>query len=535
MKKKLLAVLLVMVMVVPLILSSVYANNYPVPNLDPTSWETDRHREILQVAVLVYNGENQAALDKTLWEGGLTYLSVREIVEGLGLHIHYVADTRSIYIVDSENATHAAAEKAEEGTFNLFRNDTKVDADFKIVDNVSYVSAETLAAALGLNYYEDIRTNSVYFFEESAPLKDGVYTVADVVDSRGWAPQIDITVEGGKITAVTYNEYNTEDGRGKKTDEVYNTNWKNTYPEADLAAAIDSLEAQLLAGQTVASVDAVSGATSASEKFITLTGAAIAKAQTEKAVEDRIVALGGEVVEGYKDGKYVIIGLEASNGWTPQVDLVVEDGKITEVVYNAFNADGEGKREDGAGYLTNWTSRYPDVDPVAIIEQAEIQLIKSQDPNLVDVATGATSWSNDLKRFAAGALYHAARADVEITDDSTIYVFVGDSTAHSAYYGQLLAVAEDDVVTALDYIEFQRGTPIAKQHNPTYVGETGNWWQNYSETTLGGRMPLEVRAEMTAYALENKTYTTDTITGATNWGYGFEQLVPRAFEYIEGK
>lgn len=528
--KKMLTVLLIMILAISML--PVYANNYPVPNLNPDP----SLNASPQVAILNFNGVNQTLATPTLWENGKTFLPTRGVVEALGLHIHYVEATRSIYIVDNANFAHTAtADKAEEGSFNLFRNNEKKNVTFKIANDSSYVAAAELAAALGLYYYEDVRTNTVYYFDNSAEMKDGVYS-AVALESRGWAPQADITVENGKIVAVTYNEYHNEDGRGKKTDDTYKSNWKSRYENApDLADVIDQLEAELLVKQNPAAVDSITGATSASSSFKAVVGKAMAKAKAEKANDTRIVDLGGELVDAkYRDGKYVVVGLTDSRGWTPQLDMVVEDGKIVSAIYNSFNAAGEGKREDGAGYLTSWTSRYEGVDPVAIIAEREAQLIKTQDANLVDVATSATGWGHDLKRFAAGALYHAKRADVEVTADSTIYIFVGDSTANSAYYSQLLAIAEGKKVQAIDYVEFQRGNPLAKPHNPSYVGENGRWWQNYNETTLAGRKPLAVRQEMTEFAMKNKGVDgIDTISGASNWRKGYVQLVPRAFQIIE--
>ncbi len=481
-------------------------------------------------AILFLDGEKQTLEARTQFKGGVTYLPVREISEILGLHIHYTEATRSVYILGNENVSNLPeAEKAE--TLNVFVNNAKLEANVIIDENnKALIPAADFANALGKYYYEDVLSNSVYFFSEGTELKDGRYTAVGL-DSRGWVPQVDITVEGGKITAVIYNEYNVEDGRGKKTDEAYNTNWKARYPEADLASAIDSLEGQLLAKQSPMAVDAVSGATGASGSFKNLVQKAVGKAMAAKAIEDQIVALGGEVVEGtYRDGKYVVVGLTASNGWTPQVDLVVEGGKIVSAVYNSYNEAGEGKREDGAGYLTNWKNRYPDVDPVAVIAEREAQLIKTQDPNLVDVATGATSWGNDLKLLTIGALNQAKRADIEIADASTIYVFHGEPTAASAYYVQFLALAEGGKIIDADYVEYQTGSPLAKPHNPSYLER----WAGRTPDVLQGRNQLDILQQMIDKFLENKTIEeVDTKTGATNWGKGVLQLAPKAADVIE--
>ncbi|GAB6086610.1 FMN-binding protein [Alkaliphilus crotonatoxidans] len=520
--KKMLAVLLAVAMVLPMVLAG-FVNAADAP---ATAFEGPG----VKPAIVFLDGVKQTLETRTQYKGGVTYLPVREITELLGLHIHYAEATRSVYILNSENASNLpTAEKAE--TMNIFVQNAKIDTPVIInEDNKALIPASNFAAALGLYYYEDVLSNSVYFFSEGSALKDGTYTAVGL-DSRGWVPQVDVTIAGGKITAVTYNEYNVEDGRGKKTDEEYNTNWKARYPEADLASAIDSLEKDLLAVQTPVLVDSVSGATGASSSFKALVREALGKAMAAKAIEDEIVALGGEVVDAsYRDGKYVIIGLTASNGWTPQVDLVVEDGKIVSVVYNSYNEAGEGKRENGAGYLTNWTNRYPDVDPVAIIAEREAQLVKTQDPNMVDVATGATGWGTDLKLLTAGALNQAKRADIEVTEDSTIYVFHGEPTASSAYYVQFLALAEGGKIVDADYVEYQTGSPLAKPHNPSYLER----WAGRTPDVLQGRNQLDIKQGMIDKFLENKAIDeVDTKTGATNWGKGILQLAPKAVDVIE--
>ncbi|KAB3530227.1 stalk domain-containing protein [Alkaliphilus serpentinus] len=635
--KKLLAVLLVILMAIPMIAFAAdeLPTNRPVPNLDPAT----NYRETPQFTVLFINGENQS-LSESLWEGGLAYLPVREVVEKLGLFIKYDAATRSIFVVDSEAAiVTAPAERAAAGSFNLFVNGVMKEVTFEIKDSKSYVSAAELAEALGKYSYEDVRTNSVYYFEADAQMKDGVYTATGLASTnRNRLPKVDITIQDGKITEVVYDEYDIESGLGK-SDPAYAYKWDI------MLTAIPAFEEDLLAKQNPDLVDVVTTATSSHHKFVELTKKAMAKAMYEATIETTIAGLGGEVVEGYKDGNYRIVGLTDSRGWTSIVDMVIEGGKIVSVNYDSYNAEGANKKNDD-GYLTRWITMKADagieVDPVAIITEREKQLIDTQDPNLVDVATGATGWGEDLKRFTAGALYHAARADVNFTyadgeyvvkgetdargytpevklvitngqistvefndydaeglskrvnpdylgrwgekygidplailqameakivetqdlssidsitgatgwknsiqelgakalvdaQEETIYVFIGDATYFSAYYVQLLAIAEGNEVKAIDYVEFQRGNPLAKQHNPSYVGETGRWYTNYKDTSLAGKLPLVVLDEMTNYVMENKTYEIDAVTGATNWGKGYVQLVPRAFEIIENQ
>ncbi len=476
-------------------------------------------------SAVVFNNEhsNDAKITlgtKSYVKNGKVFVPVREIVEKFGLHIKYDAATHTAYIVGDENATVASAEKGE--GMNLFGLDGKrLDTAVEInEESKSFVAAADLATALGRYYYEDTLSNSLYMFDEAAPMKDGEY-VAVAVASRGWAPQVNLTVKDGKIESVVYNEYNAE-GKDKKTDEAYNASWQAKYPEVVLAEKIDALQADLLEKQNAFNVDVATGATSTSATFKTLTKKAIAKSKAAHTSQ----AVGID----YRDGKYVVVGITDSRGWTPQLDMVVEGGKIVSAEYTAINDAGESKRLDGGGYVTNWKNKYPDVDPVAIIQEREAQLVKVQDPNMVDISTGATSWGQDLKLFAVGALNQAAKADIAVTGDSTIYVFHGAPTAASAYYVQLLAVEENGKIVDVDYVEYQTGADLAKPHNPAYLTN----WANKMTDVLQGRSQLDIRQEMLDFFMENKSVEgIDTITGASNWRKGIVNLGQKALERIE--
>jgi len=476
-------------------------------------------------AVTYNNTEKITFVDgKTYVKGGKTFVPVRELTEKFNLHIGYDAATHTAYILDKADATLVKAEKGE--GMNLYRNGVKLKTTVEInAENKSFIPAADFAAALGKYYYEDTLSNSLYMFDDAAEMKDGEYVAVGLADARGWAPQVNLTVKGGKVASVEYNEFNTADGRGKVQDEAYLTNFHTRMEGANLPAAVANLQEQLVKKQDAFDVDAVSKSTQSSEKFVELSKKAMAQAKAAKASQ----AVNFE----YRDGKYVVVGITAGNGWTPQLDMVVEGGKIVSAEYTAYDADGASKRLDGAEYLTRWTARYPDTKPVAIITEREAQLVKTQDPNMVDVATGATGWGSDLKIFAVGALNQARMAtDIEISEDSTIYVFHGAPTANSAYYVQLMAIEKDGKIVDVDYVEYQIGEGLAKPHNPAYLER----WAGRTPDVLLGRNQLDIRTEMLEFFMNNKSVEgIDTITGATNWRKGIVDLGPKALKMIEKK
>ncbi len=470
---------------------------------------------------VVFNNDKKLTLEsKTKIIGGHIHVPVKEVSEKFGLSVQYDGSTHSAYILDNANMSLAQAEKGE--TMNLFRNNEKLGTTVVVdEENKAYIPAADFAKAIGRFYYEDTLSNSLYMFDDAAPMKDGAYVAVGITAPNGWTPQVNIEVKDGKIVSVVYDEYNAE-GNGKKTDEKYNASWQAKYPEVILADKIDTLQNDLVAKQNPYDVDVATGATSAYNKFVDLTKKAMAQAKAANVSK----AVNFE----YRDGKYVVVGTTGYGNWTPQVDMEVKDGKIVSVEYTAYNDKGENKRLDGGGYVTNWKNRTPDVDPVAIIAEREAQLIKTQDPNMVDVSTGATGWASDLKLLTVGALNQARMADIEVTEDSTIYVFHGAPTAKSAYYVQLLALEKDGEIVDLDYVEYQTGADLAKPHNPTYLSN----WAGKTADVLQGRNQLDIRQQMMDFIMENKSVEgIDAITGATNWRKGVVDLGQKALDQLQ--
>ena len=94
---------------------------------------------------------------------------------------------------------------------------------------------------------------------------DGIYKVEyENYDAHSYKGQLELTVNGSKITDVKYDEI-SKDGTFKSKDEKYRKSMEEqtkTYPEK----AYIELKAQLLSKQT-SKIDAVSGATASSDNF----------------------------------------------------------------------------------------------------------------------------------------------------------------------------------------------------------------------------------------------------------------------------
>ena len=125
---------------------------------------------------------------------------------------------------------------------------------------------------------ENTETSTPAEGTEAAALVDGTYRAEyDKEDSRGWKGFVEVTVEGGKMTAATF-DYINADGALKSADEGYNTSMKETAGTGPAEFTV-ALTESLIATQDPAKVDVVTGATSSSQEFVNFTTALMAQMQ----------------------------------------------------------------------------------------------------------------------------------------------------------------------------------------------------------------------------------------------------------------
>ncbi|AKL94271.1 FMN-binding domain-containing protein [Clostridium aceticum] len=89
-------------------------------------------------------------------------------------------------------------------------------------------------------------------------------------------------------------------------------------------------------------------------------------------------------------------------GWTSVVEIVVEDGKITEVDYDEVDEDGNRKSEDEE-YNERWEAA-AGTNALEAYPQLEQSLIETQDIEAIDTVSGATATVRDFKDVVRQAL-----------------------------------------------------------------------------------------------------------------------------------
>lgn len=110
---------------------------------------------------------------------------------------------------------------------------------------------------------------------KSATYADGNYTAESEPDDHGYKGVINISVKGGKIETVDYDELNAEGAR-KSEDTNYAESMRGVSGVAP-SEAYDQLEQSLITKQNPDDIDAVTGATGTSDTFKRLAKEALSK------------------------------------------------------------------------------------------------------------------------------------------------------------------------------------------------------------------------------------------------------------------
>lgn len=123
-------------------------------------------------------------------------------------------------------------------------------------------------------------------------------------------------------------------------------------------------------------------------------------AATSSEVSSEVSSEMSSVVEGgLQDGTYTLTEKNFdTRGWKTEFSITVVDGKITASTYENVNEAGDKKSED-AEYQANMTGKVG-VGPADYFPALNGQLVEKQDPDAVEVVTGATNSSETFKKYA---------------------------------------------------------------------------------------------------------------------------------------
>ncbi|WP_350344295.1 hypothetical protein PRVXT_000688 [Proteinivorax tanatarense] len=445
--------------------------------------------------------ENYPIVDK-----GLVYLPALELSEYNDTFELTFEQGDNLLLMITEDEELENPQPGENDDLKLYLNNTNLTpANIIEYQNDFYIASRDIVPLMGWSIYENIFANSVYITDQNIPPGDGEYVTVRPRDGRGWQPQLRLDIADGEITNVEYNEYD-EDNNSKLDNPEYIENWKNQNPDVDPLALIENMENQLLKRQNPNDIDVATGATGSYSNFVKLSNLALGKARSQP--DYQLI-----------DGNYEVYGNPSERGWTPQLLIEVIDGDIRSFYYDEIDEDGNSKRENQE-YLESWTDAYPEVDPISIIEEREEDVINTQDPNLVDATTGATSWGLNLKKLSIGSFIQADQSDIANYDQ--IYVFMGEMNARGDR-PQLLLTTSGEELTSVDFSDYRNG--VNKKFDEPYLS---NWQEQYPDVN-----PPELVQQMEdTFQQTQQPDDLDAISGATSWRDNFKSLASRALETL---
>lgn len=242
--------------------------------------------------------------------------------------------------------------------------------------------------------------------------KDGTYEVEMPEYDNGWKDYVRVTVKEGEVSAIEFDARN-EKGELKTANESYKNNMisgnaannlPQTYPAEYAQKLIDNYAA---AGSTD-EMEMVAGATTSSKNFKKLLKHALLNAKNGD------TAL--SVAPIYEDGKYRAQMKKSDQGWTEFVEVHIQNNAITQITFDAFDADGAYKSKNtayqeqmqAAGSKTYPAQFYP-----AIIQEF---IDKKYLPDDMDKIAGATNSTQNFKKLVAAALEKALNGDSATAD-----------------------------------------------------------------------------------------------------------------------
>ncbi len=249
-------------------------------------------------------------------------------------------------------------------------------------------------------------------------LKDGTYKLSETGYSNGYRAEMSMTVKDGKVSATTL-DYVDKDGKSKKDDADYEkamvkvskTGPKEYIPELEKAFT--------KAGDNVASIETVSGATGTSTTFKNYAQQLVQAAQKGDTAEIKI-----DNTAKLKDGTYALEEKNYSHDYRVTLALTVAGGKVTTVKYDQINKDGTSKTKD-AEYEKSM-KKVNKIGPVEYIPQLakNLQTALNSEKGLegFEAVSGATHSGDSLLTYASQLLNAAQKGDTaKIEIDNIIY------------------------------------------------------------------------------------------------------------------
>lgn len=326
------------------------------------------------------------------------------------------------------------------------------------------------------------KVNDVAPMTTSSTLKDGTYEVIADEASNGWTSKLSMTVAGGAITEVVWDcvdaDGNLKSVQAKNGEYVMTEDGPNWAEQAESLAQY-VIENQGLTGLTIdeaGKTDVVASVSISIGDFV---------AQVEECLK---LASGTQVETTLKDGTYEKVAAEASNGWTSSVKLTVADGKITDVIWDCVDADGNLKsvQSQNGEYVMTETGAtwYEQAQALAqyVIENQGTTGLTLDESGKTDVVATVSISINEFVDQVEDCLRQAAGTETVALNDGT-YEIVADEASNGWLSKLSLTVAGGKITDVVWDCEDENGNlkSIQSQNGEYVMTEDGATWYEQAQ------------------------------------------------------
>ena len=347
---------------------------------------------------------------------------------------------------------------------------------------------------------------------------------------------------GGPVTVkATFTEYGIDDVKISAPDET---------PEIGKAVAV-ALSKEIWRKQSH-SVDSVSGATMTSNavkkamaecvREAALEGtelAAIIQREIDQENAEKALPELPELLKDVEDGSYSWQdSQEDGNGFYNRIDVTVENGRITELVWDAVDAEGTGKRKlsaEGQYDMTEsgpkWHEQADALAQYVIEHQSTSDLLNESGTSdaVASVSIHAGGFVDCLKKCLLAAKGDVSHVSLESllqkTPDGT-YSYRSGQADENGFFDTIEMTVEDHQITALTWDAVgsdESGKRKLSAEGNYDMTEDGPKW--YEQSDALSQYLLEHQSE--AGLLDETGYASDAVASVSIYSGGFLDAVKR--------
>lgn len=351
--------------------------------------------------------------------------------------------------------------------------------------------------------------------ETDLNLQDGFYVERAKEPHNGYTSEVSLTVKDGIITEVVWEAYNEA---GQKKSVLSQTGEYTMTPDgllwADQAKALAAyvLEHQSVDGLTLneeGKTDAVSGVSVSINEFVEQVSNCIKRAAQAKTVKPKLAL---------KDGVYKVTSPEPENGYTSEVSITVEQGRITLVSWEQTDENGNKKSvlsESGQYVMTEngatWADQAREI-ATYVIEHQGISELKLDENGKTDALATVSISVNEFVSQVEECLKKADASNSSLLQDG-VYIERAKE-AENGYTSQLIMTVEDGVVTKIvwDSVDAQGiGKAKLSKEGRYVMKDNGMLWADQAQALAAYVLEHQGTQGLTV----DENGKTDVITGVS--------------------